>query len=366
MARRDPTPAPERGEMTINAAPPVPRTTARLLSPEWLSAALAPRFPGVRVTKVTPGPVVSRVSTNIRFHIECEGGMPDGLSPDLCAKGYFSEAGWPGRATGVFEVSFYRELAASTGVRTLRSVYADIDPDTRHGVVITEDVVAQGGTFLDATSDYTPDQTAQSLTELARLHAATWGDAGVGAAGWLAPRIERHLEHRGVKEIRSNFEGDVGAGVPDEVRDAELLYAAYRALVEEARTASPWAVVHGDAHVGNLYLDGGGHPSFLDWQLVQRGPWYLDVGYHIASTLTVADRRRTEEDLLRHYLDRLRAAGVEAPSRDEAWLGVRRGIIHGFYLWGITQLVDPEVTSVLEHRLGTAAADHESFKAVGL
>jgi hypothetical protein len=335
-----------------------------LLSPEWLTRALSARFPDVQITRVTPGPVVSRVSTNARFHIE--GGLPPGLSADLCGKGYFSDEGWSARQAGVFEVFFYRHLAAMSGVRTLRSVYADVDQESRHGVVITEDVVAQGATFLDATSDYTPDMTAGSLAELAKLHAATWGEPAVGTADWLASRLESYTRGRGLKEIRGNFESEIGAGVPDEVRDAERLVAAYRALAEETRTAEPWSVIHGDAHVGNLYLDGEGRPSFLDWQLVQRGPWYIDVGYHIASTLTVEDRRRAEKDLLRHYLDRLRTEGVEAPSWDEAWLGIRRGIIHGFYLWGITLKVDPAVTSVLQHRLGTAAADYEAFAAVGL
>jgi hypothetical protein len=288
------------------------------------------------------------------------------LSPNLCGKGYFSESGWSARKTGVFEVLFYRHLAAQSGVRTLRSLYADVDPETGHGVFLTEDVVAQGATFLDSTSDYTPALAAESLAELAKLHAATWDDPATGEMDWLGSRLEGYLQARGVKEIRANFESEIGAGVPDEVRDAERLVAAYRALIEQARGASPWTVIHGDAHVGNLYLDGDGRPSFLDWQLTQRGPWYLDVGYHIGSTLTVEDRRGNEKDLLRHYLDRLSAAGVEAPSWDQAWQGFRRGIIHGFYLWGITQLVDPKVTSELQRRLGTAAADHDSFAAVAV
>ncbi|MFC5748332.1 aminoglycoside phosphotransferase family protein [Actinomadura rugatobispora] len=344
---------------------PVPRTMDDLLSPAWLNRALAGRFPGIDITRVTPGPVVSRVSTNARFHIESANGLPPGLSPNLCGKGYFSDAGWSARQAGVFEVSFYRHLAEASGVRTLRSVYADIDAETQHGVVITEDVVAQGATFLDATSEYTPELAAESLAELARLHSATWGDPAVAEAGWLESRLDSYMGQRGLKEIRGNFESEIGAGVPEEVRDAERLVAAYKALAEQTRGASPWSVIHGDAHVGNLYLDGDGRPSFLDWQLVQRGPWYIDVGYHLASALTVEDRRANEKDLVRHYLDRLTAGGVEAPSWDEAWLGIRRGIVHGFYLWGITLKVAPEVTSVLQHRLGTAAADHDAFAAVG-
>jgi hypothetical protein len=237
------------------------------MSPGWLTAALGARFPGVRVTRVTPGPVVSRIATNARFRIECEGGVPSGLPSHLCAKGYFSPDGWGARHTSRFEVLFYRDLAARTGIRTLRSVYADIDPQTGHGVVITEDVAAHGATFLDATSEYTPDQVAGSLREYARLHAATWGDPGADAAGWLRPRLDAALS-RGVREISGNFDSDIGAGVPAEVRDARRLAGAYRALVEASRDPSPWSVIHGDAHIGNVYLDGEERPSLLDWQTV--------------------------------------------------------------------------------------------------
>jgi hypothetical protein len=345
--------------------PPVPETLDELLSPTWLTSALDPRFPGIRVTGVTPGPVISRISTNARFRIECDGGVPDGLSPDLCGKGYFTEDGRAYRYVGEPEACFYRDVAGATGVRTLRSVYADVDPATRNGVVITEDVVVQGATFLDALSRYTPDQTADSLEQLATLHATTWCHPGYAEAAWLAPRGESYLKTRGLTEIRSNFEGPIGAGVPEEVRDAERLVQAYRAVAVEAGAADPWSVIHGDAHVGNVYLDGAGRPSFTDWQLVQRGPWYLDVGYHIASALTVDDRRSAERDLVHHYLDRLAAGGVDAPTWDDAWAAVRRGVVHGFFLWGITQKVDRNVTTELLRRIGTAVADLDAFVAVG-
>jgi Phosphotransferase enzyme family len=342
----------------------VPETLELMLSPEWLSEALAPRFPGVVVTAVTPGPVISRVSTNARFHIECAGGVPEGLSPDLCGKGYFTEVGRAFRHVGEPEAMFYREAAAATGMRTLRSVYADVDPETRHGVVITEDVVARGATFLDALSDYTVDQAADSLSELAKLHATTWEAPAFAAAPWLASRLESYLQLRGVEDVRGNFDGPIGARVPEPVRDAQRLVDALHALAPIVADSSPWSVIHGDAHVGNVYLDAAGQPSFVDWQMVQRGPWYLDVGYHLASALTVEDRRRAEDDLVRHYLDRLAAAGVDAPSWDDAWAGVRRGMVYGFFLWGITLKVDTAITSTLLERLGTATADHAALSSI--
>jgi hypothetical protein len=341
------------------------------MSPEWLSLALGAEFPGISVTRVIRGPVVSRVSTNLRFRVECAGGVPDGLSPDLCAKCYFSDNGWAGRRTGIIEASFYRDLAARTGVRTLRSRYADVHPETGHGIIITDDVAAAGGTFLDSLSPYTPDQAAESLGQFARLHAATWCDPIAVTEPWLAPRAEARTVHRGVPQISANFDSaDLGPGVPAEVRDAGRLHEAFCELADLTRDPRPWAVVHGDAHIGNLYLDGAGRPSLLDWQLVQRGPWYLDVGYHIGSALTVADRRAREDDLLRHYLDELAAASaalgtdVTLPTPDEVRLGYRLGILYGFYHWGITMLVDRPITGALLNRLGTAAADHDAYGAV--
>lgn len=122
----------------------------QLLSPQWLTLALGGEFPGVRVTSVTRGPVVSWVSTNIRFHFECEGGVPDSLLADLCAKCNFSETGWPARRTGAVEAYFYRDLASRTDVLTPRGFYADVHPESGHGILITEDVAAPGATFLDA------------------------------------------------------------------------------------------------------------------------------------------------------------------------------------------------------------------------
>jgi hypothetical protein len=95
--------------------------------------------------------------------------------------------------------------------------------------------------------------------------------------------------------------------------------------------------------------------------MIQRGPWYLDVGYHIGSTLDPADRRANEDDLLRVYLDELSAQGVERPLFDEARERLSLGFIEGFFLWGITQKVDPPITTRLLTRLGTAVSDHDAF-----
>ena len=346
----------------------VPDSLELALSPRWLTGALGQRFSDIAVRAVTPGPVIDRISTNARFVIDFAGDAPDGLPAALCVKGYFNDIGRAARQIGAPEAYFYRHLAVHTRVRTLRSVYADIDPATHHGVIITEDVVPQGATFLDGNSPYTAEQTAQSLSELAKLHAATWAYPLYADARWLAPRLGRSLEVWGTTKatdiITGNFDGPNGQRMPDEVRDVHRLLEAYQHLISRTvaqTTGQPWCVIHGDAHVGNLFRDADGNPCLLDWQLVQRGGWYLDVGYHIASTLTVDERRRAERDLLRHYLDALAFHGIDPPPWNQAWRAIAFGMLHGLFLWGITTKQPPAIIATLLHRLGTAVDDHDAL-----
>ncbi|HXZ61628.1 MAG TPA: phosphotransferase [Acidimicrobiales bacterium] len=345
---------------------PVPDTLEEVLDPVWLSQALGQRYPGISVVSVQRGPIVSRVSTNARFRVECRGSSPRGLPADLCVKGYFadcSDAAAVSRTAGVPEVLFYRHLAAASGVRTLECFYADVDPVTRHGVVITADVAAQGAAFLDALSPYSSDQVAESLEQYAVLHGRTWA-SGRTDQPWLAPRLEATMRARGLREISGNFEGPIGSRVPVAARDAERLVDVVRRLAQLLERTEPRCLLHGDAHVGNLYLDAAGRPCLVDWQLVQHGPWYLDVGYHIGCTMGPEERRRTESDLLAHYLDRLRAEGADAPAWDDAWRSIRLGLVYGFFLWAITLKVAPRITTVMLERLGTAVADHDAYASV--
>jgi len=346
-------------------APPVPDRIDDLLTPEWLNAALGLRFPGIEVVSITWGPLVERVSSNQRFRIECAGGVPDGLSPSLCAKGYFSENGHLYATAGEPEAFFYRDLADATGVHTLRSVYADVHPETHHGVVITEDVIEAGGTFLDALSPYSPDQVAASLEELARLHAHRWGDRSLAGVPGLTPRIHGFMATRGEKEIRKNFDGPIGRDVPDDIRTPGRLVAAMGALGDRA-VGGEWTITRGDAHVGNLFLDAEGRPGLVDWQCVQFGHWSNDVGYHIGSSLEAPERAKHERDLVAHYLDALSGHGVDAPDWDTAWFDYRCGFTYGLFLWAITLFVHPDIIETLVRRLGIAAHEHDSFGLLGV
>lgn len=348
-------------ENTVN----VPSTLAELVTPAWLSAGLGQTFPGVNVTGVKMGSVATRISTNAFFEIECEGTVPDGLPLHLCAKGYFSDTGnWAYRSAGESEAHFYRLRAATTGVPTLPGVYADVDPESGHGVVITGDIAAAGATFVDPMDPRTTGDLASNLELYTTLHGRSWNQPWVQSEPWAKPKISTTRGVRSVEEIQSQFDGPLGEGVPKEAGDGAKLVEAYGSLPAITEASDSWCMIHGDAHIGNLFSDSEGRPGLLDWQLVQRGPWYIDIGYQIASSLAVDDRRNSDQDLLQHYLDGLAREGGSPPSAEEAQVGLCCGIVYGLYLWSITQKVRPEITAVLLGRLGTAAADHDAYDVV--
>lgn len=333
---------------------PAPLSLEEALSPAWLSRAL-----GLPVRSVEVVETIKTVATKVRFRTEDRA---------YCVKGLFGDGPLaPGFARiSQTEASFYRDLAATAGVNTTRCRYTGIDRGSGHGLIVMDDVVAGGGRFLTPLESYSPEQARTSLDQLAALHANHWDGKNLDGYGWLRHRLADLAESplRTIQELQQLIDDPRGDQLPAAVKDAGRITRSLGALMRftEGRATT---LVHGDAHAGNLFvLDGA--TSLLDWQLLQRANWGLDVAYHLGAVLSVEDRRAAERDLLDHYLDRLTARGVDAPGRGEAWEVYRASVAYGYYLWTVTRRVDPPVIHEFCERLGTAVVDLESFELLGV
>jgi 5-methylthioribose kinase len=183
---------------------------------------------------------------------------------------------------------------------------------------------------------------------------------------WIDNRIARLAQAPHVSQavLQELLDGPRAHGFPARTRDATLLLAGMKALAQQSG-AEKQTLVHGDAHAGNIYRteDGCG---LIDWQLLQKGCWALDVPYHICAVLEVADAEREERRLLSHYLETVRRLGGEPPDPEVAWMRYRASVVYGFYLWSITRRVDPIITNVFVQRLGAAVTRHDSYRLLGL
>ena len=73
-------------------------------------------------------------------------------------------------------------------------------------------------------------------------------------------------------------------------------YRAVAQLVDQP----PHTVMHGDAHPGNVYFRNGA-AGLLDWQAVRRGHPSRELAYTLVTSMTTADRRAHQRDLLDDY-----------------------------------------------------------------
>lgn len=341
----------------------VPRTLSQALDPLWLTRALLPVTGGAPITAVETVEVIRTVATKVRFTAAFDGAR--GGREAFCLKGFLDVDAQMARggSVTVLEADFYAKLASKLAVRVPDCAATAIDREAQLGVVIMRDLIDQGARFCTALEAFSAAEAAQSLEQLAQLHVSR---APLAEMPWVRPRIAALAQAQYVSQpmLQEMLNGPRGAGLPVRTRDAALLIQAMKVLAARDESG-PQVLVHGDAHAGNIFRTVEG-PGLIDWQLLQRGGWALDVPYHIAAVLPVEVAEKEERALLAHYLDTVRRLGGEAPGAEEAWAQYRACAVYGYYLWSITRRVEPAIINVFVGRLGASVTRHDSYRLLGL
>jgi len=336
------------------------------LTADWLTEALSRSEPATTVDEVTVESVIWGTATKVFLEVSYGTRTEDGPPERLCVKGGFQDELRAVAGLGYqLEAQFYRDIAPRLATATPACWFADTDPAANQGLVILDDLRAAGSTFGSSREPWTPDLVAAALELQAGWHAATWDRRGAGATEWLAvgSPLFRAVATSWLTEAHwDDFMGRPQTAPLDEsLRErARVQRAVLRQW--ELDDAAVLSLSHGDAHINNTYLDGAGRPLFLDWQVACLAPWSDDVAFFLVGALGVEDRRAREQDLLRHYLAALAAAGAPAPGFDEAWLDYRRHQLHGLNF----ALCPPEMQAeadctIMAERFGAAAVDHDTL-----
>jgi Ecdysteroid kinase-like family len=349
------------------------------ITPEWLTVALAEYAPGTRVVSARVGEPIHGTATNAQLMLEYSprsAGFP--LPTTMWLKGGFDEHSPQTAEYGVYftEAQFYRRLGPILPLRTPTCYYAGVDTVSRQGILLLEDLTARGVRFGKATEPIDADTAARVLDALARLHAATWGGASFGELPFVRTGIPYDAQDSGAQFFRAQTPAAIAGWidqrsdavpVPAAVANPERIVQAFWRMVDLSRQP-PLCLVHSDAHIDNIYFDNG-VPGFIDFQATYLSSWAWDISYFLVKSMEVADRRRSEQDLLRHYLDRLSRYGVSSPpSYDDAWLAYRQ--FNAYAL--LTSIVNPdffkprEINLVWMSRAVAAAEDLDTFGALGV
>ncbi len=343
----------------VELAGPVPATLAGVLDPYWLAPVLAHVSGGKSIASVETLEVIRTVATKVRFAVRFDG---EQATHQFCIKGLLDvdEVTARGGPTCVLEADFYNRLAPVLDLRVPPCVATVVDRGGQQAVTVMRDLIAQGAVFCSALDPFTADDALASLTQLARLHARA--DL---LADWIAPRAAQlaRMTYVTPEVLQDLLDGPRGEGIVPQVRNAGRLVLAMRALAERD-AARPQFLLHGDAHAGNIYRTPEGM-GLIDWQLLQRGGWALDLAYHLNAVLPVDIAEAEERRLLGEYLAVMRGHGCVMPDPEEAWAQYREAVVYGYYLWAITRRVDPPIIETFVGRLGRAVMRHDSFGLLG-
>lgn len=230
---------------------------------------------------------------------------------------------------GHTEVRFYNELAPQ--LHGVPYAYgAAFDTWTGRYLLILEDLPAGSCEFPDTLHPLSPDRASLIVELLADLHASFWDRLPRdhrGPLGWLytpsgdvTSLLTGSLMHASIKRLAGRTEIPVenGAFIADN-------YRAVAALID----TPPHTVMHGDAHPGNMYFDGG-KAGLLDWQAVRRGHPSRELAYTLITSLTPEDRVANQRELLDDYRRALAAAGGPDLDRDELWRRYRQGALYAY------------------------------------
>jgi hypothetical protein len=305
------------------------------ISAEWMTAALAGHFPGAQVDDVAV--VLRDDGTNRRARLRLM--YSAGAGPATV----FAKAVDPEHADLVALTSglFHEPRLFSSGVvlpLDHPAVYtAIIDEERRDFLMIMEDVVARGADPRDSIRPMTIDQVASGARGLARLHSQYWGERVTThpGLGWVEPFVAfAGLEYAPLHIAHERLGDTVPAEIPA-LSGTELFVDIWARYIGTL-TKSPQTLLHGDPHIGNTYVLPDDEVGFLDWQMVRRGNWSLDLGYFLQGSLTIEDRRASERELLDEYRATLTLPADEMPTADEIWLRYRASVAHGLAIWMAT------------------------------
>lgn len=342
------------------------------ITPTWLTHALRQRYPDIEVLACEVVDVLSGTCTKVRLQLTLDAaGKAAGIPERVILKGGFEPHSRAMFVTHEKEVRAYRDLFPEFKLPSPGCYFADCDEKRQQGIVIIDDLVTLSATFCHPQTPQSYQQVADRLTVLARFHAQSWDSPELRAGGrwswahdYLAASqtyMKRYLEpnvwHHYVTSPR-------GAAASVHFHKAEWMGSALDLLPRFARDL-PRCLIHGDTHLGNLYIEHDGTPGFFDPQPMQ-APAMVEVTYHIACALDPLDRRRWERALVQHYLEALHSQGVEAPDLDTAMRQYSIFLVPGYciFLVNASDFQPEAINTAYTARFSAAMIDNNTLETL--
>lgn len=353
----------------------------RDVTAEWLTLALREKWPEVTVTAVRRGPIFGFKQNKFRVFVEYDPTSRNlGLADTYIVKGNFPGENDPSTGSAwamANELHSIRDLVPLIAAPAMPDWhYIAVDADA--SAILMEDLTPKGVTFFNAFTTLDLGQAMAFMDAFARMHASTWNSGAFKEGGAMAPGSLASENRRLVNEVyfpsffepdnwRSYVELPRGRALPRQFQSLARAEAAWYKMWGVLKQ-SGFAVIHGDEHLGNLYVTADGTPGVIDW-VARPEHWPIGISYFLLCALDIVDRRRWERALLSHYVTRLSVHGAsDAPALEDAWFMYRCATFYPVVTWLNNSAVwQPEAINTANAvRASAAALDHDAFGLLGV
>ncbi len=232
------------------------------------------------------------------------------------------------------ELGCYRLFESYYGGSIARLYGAVEDESEQTACFVFEDmgVLPEGQKY--STIDL--DVAKSTLDFMATFHARFWEDAELEQRSWIRDDDWAFLFNQdpldsanGWTVIRDDdrFEKTGGLVVAGEYLGAGLI------KLRDAMRSRPLTLTHNDFHQGNVMLRqtlDGIVPVIIDWQMPAYSGGTNDLAKFMMTAVPFDILAKQEGELVRHYIDTLKANGVANYSFEECWRDYRRAQIATF------------------------------------
>jgi Phosphotransferase enzyme family len=359
----------------------LPPLRYRDVTAEWLTGALQQTWPGIRVTGVEHGPVFGHKKNKFKLLATYENNPATTSAPaSFIVKGNFPGENDPSTGSAwamANELRSFRDIAPLVDSPAMPESY-DITITEECSSIVMENLNDKGALFFDAFRTLNLGQAMAFIDAFARMYASSWNSPSFASGGAMGPDSLAMENRRLVNEVyfptffqKDNWQAYIelprGRALPNKFQDMSLAQDTWHRMWEML-TQTAMVVIHGDEHLGNLFVTADSRPGVIDW-VARPEHWPVGLCYFMLCSLDILDRRKWERTLIGHFLTRLKAHGVEdPPGFEEAWFCYRCTCFYPVVTWlnnsGIWQ---PEsINTVNAVRAATAAMDHDSLGLLGL
>lgn len=357
--------------------PQPPRTRADVprdgtdINEEWLTDVLCADHPDARVVSYATQAGTSQTTTRTGVRVSYnDAGSTAGLPTELYTKtttGFAQRLLLGGAHMLEGEALFYTRFRPRIEMEAPQGYWGGVDERSWRSMVLMEDIAAtKGATFIDPTTPLTRAQVEDIVVNLAACHGAWWADPALEGMKTTRDHLRYVTSFVNMGKRCSIGLEKADALVPPSIRgQGPRLWEATRRTLEHTGMQGPRTLLHGDTHVGQVYITSDGRMGLTDWQSIMAGSWGYDFAYFVTTACEPEDRRAWERELLELYLERLGEHGGNPPATADAWRTYCENAAYPCAAWSwayghafYQPEVQPEETCRLVIRR-TAAAVHQ-------